>query len=806
MCSRANLRRRWVSAGVLAVLVGVVSAVVLAGFAGARRTASSYDRFVAVSRASDVYVFPGHVSLHRIREFERAPFIAALAPAVTLQIQLPGGVQPSAGAPLDGRFGLALERPRIVAGRAANPNVANEIAVAEPLAQARGLHVGDTLPMQSYSPAQVDALRTGAVDHFPDPGGPTVRLRVVGISRLPSDLSLSGAKGGIFLFTRAFTERYASKIGSYSGDVLSIRLRHGVADIPRLSRRARAFFGKADTFDVQPLGESTAGVQQSIDLLSLGAALFAGIAAIAGLTAVGLALGRRIGEGLAEHETLRSIGLTRPERALAVGLPAVPIAFFGALLGVLGAWLASPIMPMGLARKAEPNPGLDFDPLVLGIGFVAIVVALVALVAVIAWRTARVLTTVETAESHTTAVARTSERLGVAPSASIGVRTALEVRGRKTGVPVRAALVGTIAAVLGVSGVLVFGASLARLERTPGLFGFNWDARVIDGSAKPAEPDHPCTLRRSRLTAVPGVGDVASICSVNIDLGGRPIVAFGLTSIRGAIEPTVVDGRAPRNPREVAVGAHTLATLGRGIGDRVRALGPHGPVEYRIVGVAAAPRFNDAFEDPVPVDDGAFFTGAGLDAVDDPTDTNANVELLIRVAPSANRNAVLRRVEQIPKIAAFDGGPGVGTAATPVEVERLQQIDKLPFALGSFLALLGVVAVGFALASSVRGRRRDLAILKTLGFSHRQVSATVAWQASTMALVGLAVGVPLGVVVGRAIWRAVAHGIGIVPTPYAPIALLLVVGVVTVGVVNLIAALPARAAARTRPALVLRSE
>ena len=163
-------------------------------------------------------------------------------------------------------------------------------------------------------------------------------------------------------------------------------------------------------------------------------------------------------------------------------------------------------------------------------------------------------------------------------------------------------------------------------------------------------------------------------------------------------------------------------------------------------------------------------------------------------------------MERIPKVAAFDGGPGVGTAATPVEVERLQQIDKLPVVLGGFLALLGVVAVGFALASSVRGRRRDLAILKTLGFSRRQVSATVAWQASTMALVGLAVGVPLGVIVGRAIWRAVAHGIGIVPTPDAPIALLLVVGVVTVGVVNLIAALPARAAARTRPALVLRSE
>jgi ABC-type lipoprotein release transport system permease subunit len=41
-------------------------------------------------------------------------------------------------------------------------------------------------------------------------------------------------------------------------------------------------------------------------------------------------------------------------------------------------------------------------------------------------------------------------------------------------------------------------------------------------------------------------------------------------------------------------------------------------------------------------------------------------------------------------------------------------------------------------------RKRDFAVLRTVGVVDRQVSATVAWQASTLAVVGLVLGVPLG--------------------------------------------------------------
>ena len=58
----------------------------------------------------------------------------------------------------------------------------------------------------------------------------------------------------------------------------------------------------------------------------------------------------------------------------------------------------------------------------------------------------------------------------------------------------------------------------------------------------------------------------------------------------------------------------------------------------------------------------------------------------------------------------------------------------------------------------VRRRRRDFAVLKTLGFDRGQVRATVAWQATTLAALGVALGVPLGIVIGDAVWRLIADG------------------------------------------------
>ncbi len=197
----------------------------------------------------------------------------------------------------------------------------------------------------------------------------------------------------------------------------------------------------------------------------------------------------------------------------------------------------------------------------------------------------------------------------------------------------------------------------------------------------------------------------------------------------------------------------------------------------------------------------AAFTGAGLDPLLRRTDTNNGSSYLIaRVAPGAKLSTVEQRVAAIPQVER-PFGPSV-----PVEVDRLRKVKWLTATLAALLAVLALLAVGHALVTSVRRRRRELAVLKTLGFDRRQIRAAVAWQATTLASIGLIVGIPAGVIIGSLVWRQVADGLGVSTIPPIPVHALLVTIPCALAAVNLIALLPARAAAQTRPAVALRSE
>ncbi len=151
-------------------------------------------------------------------------------------------------------------------------------------------------------------------------------------------------------------------------------------------------------------------------------------------------------------------------------------------------------------------------------------------------------------------------------------------------------------------------------------------------------------------------------------------------------------------------------------------------------------------------------------------------------------------------------GYGVSTAEPPAGVADLGRVDKLPGVLSALLVLVAAGTLGHTLLTGVRRRRRDLAILKTLGFVRRQVEATVAWQATALVSVALVFGLPVGLAAGRWAWRTFAGELGIVPQPVVPLVSVGLVVPAALAVANLLAALPGRSAAGTRPALVLRSE
>jgi ABC-type antimicrobial peptide transport system permease subunit len=110
------------------------------------------------------------------------------------------------------------------------------------------------------------------------------------------------------------------------------------------------------------------------------------------------------------------------------------------------------------------------------------------------------------------------------------------------------------------------------------------------------------------------------------------------------------------------------------------------------------------------------------------------------------------------------------------------------------------------LATAVRRRASDIAVLRALGMTRTQSRWVTVSQASVLALAGLLIGLPTGLALGRVVWRAVADYLPLqYVAPSAGLAMLLAVPAALL-VVNVLAALPSRRAARLRIADVLRAE
>ena len=154
----------------------------------------------------------------------------------------------------------------------------------------------------------------------------------------------------------------------------------------------------------------------------------------------------------------------------------------------------------------------------------------------------------------------------------------------------------------------------------------------------------------------------------------------------------------------------------------------------------------------------------------------------------------------------FSRKQGATAVLRPEVIVNSGSIETIPTVLGAGLAAGAVAALGITLVASVRRRRHDLAIMKTLGLSGRQLATVVAWQSTVAVLIGTLVGVPLGIVLGRQLWDLFAQGIRAVPAPAVPALLVTAIGLGAIVLANLVAVIPGRIAARTPTGLLLRTE
>jgi ABC-type lipoprotein release transport system permease subunit len=792
MLAASDIRRRWRSVVALTLLVGAVGAIVLATAAGARRSDTALTRFNRYSRSSDVEISIGTPTASQLKAFRRAPEIKAVALAHGYALVADNNEGIALAVPVDSALGNLVDRARVIKGRQANPAAPDEATVGEGLAAQMHLRVNGHLDAVSYTRAQVKAAFSGGQPGAPK--GPLVRLRVVGIVRRPLDLGVRAAQGGIVMLTPAFTAKYAHRVGRFT-DTIRVKTRAGTADVPLAVASARKLWGDAPTFGVQPLGFETEGAKSAIDVLTSAMWIFALVAALAGAVAVVIVLIRDVSHVVVDQSTLRSLGFTRGQRIAAAAAHAVFIAAGGALLAVLGAIAVSPRFPLGIARRADPDVGVHADWLVLGLGVALVAVAVLFVAFLGAWRVTRTISADRVAHaSRTSPVVEAAARAGLRPPATSGLRMALQAGRGELSVPVRSAFAGAVLGVAGVTAALVFAASLTHLVATPRLAGWTWDLQTAVGD----RPSSLCVDGNDRgLARVPGVEAVAEQCRRDIQVDGHPVFGMGFHSLRGTITPEIVAGRAPRSSREIALGSVTLNAIHKHIGQTVTVHGNGATRDFVIVGRVVLPSLS--IEDLQPLADGASFSGAGIRRIAE-EGANQTHFVLVKLAPGADREVVARRMKAIPESKDF------GAPRTPVEINRLKQINWFPAILALLLATLALIAVGHALVTSVRRRRREIALLKTIGFDRRQVGATVAWQATTLGCVGLVAGLPLGLLLGREVWAFVADSLGISTVVSVPV--ISVVGTIAavLVLVNLIAFFPARAAARTRPAVALRSE
>jgi ABC-type lipoprotein release transport system permease subunit len=458
--------------------------------------------------------------------------------------------------------------------------------------------------------------------------------------------------------------------------------------------------------------------------------------------------------------------IERPLIFTAVLLPVGMVGLLGGLAGAGLAVLASPLTPIGVARRAEPDPGPVVNLTGLGVGVAATLAAVAAL-------------------------ADRAARAGLPPSSVAGLRMALE-RGRgATAVPVGTTLVGVAAGIVALAVAVTFTASLEHLLRSPRLYGWSFDA--VAGDWDLADPS---SRRPPELAANPHVGAFAAVHFHQLRVEGAPTYTAAIDTADGGVFPTMVEGREPRASDEVALGTRTMRQLGLRLGQTVE-LQDGRSATMRIVGRSAGL----AGETNTAAASGGVLTLDGLRRLGPDLGSGYGV-FYVRYAPGADPAAALRSLQRSPSGAELN----VLLPTPPTDVENLRRIRGLPGVLAGLLALLAATTLAHLLVSSVRRRQRDLAVLKTLGFVRGQVSAAVAWQATTVAVVALAAGLPLGVALGRWTWSLLIDRIGLGAEPVTPWPALLAAALATVVVANLVAAWPGRMAARTRPAVALRSE
>lgn len=785
LIERRVIRRRPLTTMLLVLVLTISAGATMTAIAGARRASTSYDRFLEWSDGSQVNVQGSGpdtskeadanltllASLPQVEASTRSMFLGDEV-AVDGEVLPPLTIMPVAFDPDDAATG----RFKVLEGRRPDPDVVSDAVIGFDTAERLDLDVGDELE-----------VRFNERDDRPEFVAGVESVTVVGIIAQPGAFpSVTGQPFAVLLVMPAFLRAHEDRIDWTNGD-LRVQLRDPSQAGIDAYREAVAASGVPVDF-VGSILDDAVGVRKLIRVEAGVLWLMAVVIGGAAIVVVMQFFRREAASAGAELEVLGFLGMTRSTVAASGGQHGLRVGAMGAVGAAAIAVSLSPLLPRGVARKADPDLGFHADFVVLGLGTVVVLIVAVAAGAVAALLATRSSTNHAASASKLASIAT-----HLAPAPATGVRLAFVPTTSGPAQSLRIGVVGLGAILATLVAVVSLQASFDRVLDDPALSGSTWDLTANYDSTDDAN------TAASVIAADPTVNDYTRGGWTAIEVNGKRVYTAYLepsTDVSVAVDR----GRAPIGPDEIALGSAELDALGVSIGDTVTVAVPEfdnathaDTVSATVTGraIVAAP----IYESLGPGEGGAVTAGLMRRIMGD--DMTINQFFIALHDSDSLRDTSVALTDRISPSFWF-------TRADRAGVRSLRNVRQLPFVLVALLGVMAAAALVHRLVTSSRAVRRELAVLRSMGFTDSQFAQSGGAQGAAVSALALIGAVPAGLICASVVWRVIAEYLVVVPRPIVPSGVVVVVIAATLALGTAVGIALALRARRIRVGALLR--
>jgi hypothetical protein len=663
-------------------------------------------------------------------------------------------------------------RYRVLRGTVPDGRDPFEMIVNEGFVRTFGKDVGDRVTLRMFGLDQQTDLEQAIYV----PTGPSYEFTITAVFRHPGEIATSEYRSSgtsdvtkFALLSTAFYEQHRDEFYSF-GVGFALQLDNGIDGVSAATDAAAKLHPLEYVSTVDPVESIRPTLSSSVQVETL-ILLLIGIGSCvvsAALIVVFVRTQQRNHDR--DSRELQALGFTRQQLAGLAVARILPATLVGTLVGSVAAIGLSGRFPIGIGRKLELQSGLQINTAVVAIGAVATLALVTAVSAAVSLKQPRT----------STIVARLGfvhrlHRAGAPTEMTLGARFVFEGRrGRRSSTTMQG-VATCVTALVAMGTMSMWIGGVDRLYSVPARHGWDWDVVIGNTNFDLPEP----TL--SRIKDDPRVA-------------GKTIAAAGIALLNGAesfilvidptgtAPPTVLSGRLPLTPTEIALGGRTAHDLGVNVGD---------PVTFSAV---------DAADDGTTHESTLTMVGTVLvPPIGDGDLSNLSV-LTFDAVRAATGNELAPRIVLL-NLAEPDSASALVDFSADFNEDKL--LDLIPARVTTLHQVTGVVLFGIALAgalaaialvftlmAAVRSRRHDMAVLQAIGFDPKSLRRVLLWQAGLTSLVILAIATPVTILAGNALWSrvvddlAVQPGIAVPPKLFIVIPACIALAIATVAIVG----------------------